>query len=225
MPPPPGISVLATTISQASFLPLALGIVDRFVLRPYEVHNLPAWVTVVTCLLSPLIAFSIQLLSGDLIVYVKAKRAGAILPPHNPSWVPGAIHRVFGTMKAEETAYLGNLSAGPCDRSKTDPPSKVTSLWTLPKSLGIPSTREACSQIVSAFPSSTRTFNSPNFSVFPYRSLQRSRSISKSVCSYRFSAASADLNDVSLFLRPTLITMRKVRAVVSAPYRKVVNQP
>lgn len=122
---PPGISVLATTISQASFLPLTLGILDHFVLRPYEIHDLPTWVTVVTCLLSPLTAFSIQLWSGDLIVYVKAKRAGAALPPHNPTWVPGAIHRVLGALKVEETAYLGNVSA---DRRSncTDSPLKVT---------------------------------------------------------------------------------------------------
>jgi len=111
MPIPPGISVLATTISQASLLPLALGILDHFVLRPYEVHDLPAWVTAVTCLLSPLTAFSIQLLSGDLVVYIKAKRAGAVLPPHNPTWVPGGIHRILAGTKMEETAYLGNTSA------------------------------------------------------------------------------------------------------------------
>jgi hypothetical protein len=109
MPIPPGISVLATTIYQASLLPLTLGIVDHFVLRPYEFHDLPTWVTVVTCLLSPLAAFSVQLLSGDLIVYVKARRAGAVLPPHNPTWVPGAIHRVLSGRKVKETAYLGNL--------------------------------------------------------------------------------------------------------------------
>ena len=116
MPTPPGISVLATTISQASLLPLALAILDSFVLRPSGVHDLPAWITVVTCLLSPFIAFSVQLLSGDLIVYVKAKRAGAILPPHSPTWVPGAIHRLLAGMKAEETAYLGNASVVPRGR-------------------------------------------------------------------------------------------------------------
>ena len=108
---PPGISVLAATISQASFLPLTLGVLDRCVLRPYEIHDLPTWVTVLTCLLSPLTAFSVRLLANDLIVYVKAKRAGAVLPPHSPTWVPGAIHRVLGTLKAEETAYLGNVPA------------------------------------------------------------------------------------------------------------------
>ena len=108
---PPGISVLVTTISQASFLPLTLVTLDHFLLRPYGIHNLPTWVTVVTCLLSPLAAFTIQLSSGDLIVYVKAKRAGAVLPPHKPTWVPGAIHRVLGALKAEETAYLGSVSA------------------------------------------------------------------------------------------------------------------
>lgn len=116
MPTPPGISILATTVSQASLLPLALGILDRFVLRLYEVHDLPAWVTVVTCLLSPLAAFSIRILSGDLIVYVKAKRAGAVLPPHNPTWVPGAINRLRAGIKAEETTYLGNTSADPRGR-------------------------------------------------------------------------------------------------------------
>lgn len=116
MSTPPGISVLAATISQASLLPLALGILDHFVLRPYEVHDFPTWVTVVTCILSPLTAFSVQLLSGDLIVYVKAKRAGAVLPPHNPSWVPGAIHRVLRTLKTEETAYLGNTPVSPRGR-------------------------------------------------------------------------------------------------------------
>jgi hypothetical protein len=124
---PPGISVLATTISQASFLPLTLGALDHFLLRPHGIHNLPTWVTVVTCLLSPLAAFSIQLLSGDLIIYVKAKRAGAVLPPHNPTWVPGAIHRVLGALKAEETAYLGNLSAN-YHSSYTDSLLKATSL-------------------------------------------------------------------------------------------------
>ena len=108
---PPGISALSTIISQASFLPLTLGTLDHFLLRPYGFHNLPRWVTVVTCLLSPLAAFSIQLGLSDLIVYVKAKRAGAVLPPHTPTWVPGGIHRVFGIFKAEETAYLGNASA------------------------------------------------------------------------------------------------------------------
>ena len=111
MPIPPGISVLATTISQASFLPLTLGALDHLVLRPYEIHDLPTWVTVMTCLLSPLTVFSIKLLSGDLIVYLKAKRAGAVLPRHNPTWVPGAIHRVLGSLKAEETAYIGNIPA------------------------------------------------------------------------------------------------------------------
>ena len=124
MPIPPGISVLATTISQASLLPLALGILDRFVLRPYEIHDLPTWVTVVVCLLSPLTAFSIQLLSGDLIVYIKAKRAGAVLPPHNPTWVPGAINKV---VKTEDTAYLGDIPAN-CRSGYTNYPAKATSL-------------------------------------------------------------------------------------------------
>lgn len=61
------------------------------------------------CLLAPLAAFSIRLSLGDLINYVKAKRAGAVLPPHNPTWVPGAINRMIGTLKAEETSYLGNI--------------------------------------------------------------------------------------------------------------------
>jgi hypothetical protein len=108
---PPGISALVTTIYKASLLPLALGTLDHFVFRPRQVHNLPTWVTVATCLLSPLAAFSIQVLSGDLIIYIKAKRAGAVLPRHNPSWVPGAIHRVLSGLKAEETAYLGNMLA------------------------------------------------------------------------------------------------------------------
>ena len=125
---PPGISVLATTISQASLLPLTFGILDRFVLRPCRIHDLPTWVTVVTCLLSPLAAFSIQLLSGDLVVYVKAKRAGAVLPPHNPTWVPGAINRILGGLKAEDTAYLGNV---PINHHSgcTNRPYKATSSW------------------------------------------------------------------------------------------------
>lgn len=105
---PPGISLLVSTVSQASLLPLTLGTLDHFVLRPRQLHTLPTWVTVTACLLSSVTAFSIQLLLGDLIIYVKAKRAGAVLPPHNPSWVPGAIDRVIGSFKAEETAYLGN---------------------------------------------------------------------------------------------------------------------
>jgi hypothetical protein len=108
MPVPPGISFLAMTILQASLLPLTLGILDHLVLRPSKIHDLPTWATAATCLLSPLAAFSIRLLSSDLAVYVKAKRAGATLPPHNPTWVPGAIHRVIGAIKAEETTYLGN---------------------------------------------------------------------------------------------------------------------
>jgi len=127
MPVPPGISVLATTISRASLLPLTLGALDHFVLRPCEIHDLPKWVTVVTCLLSPLAAFSIQLLSGDLVVYVKAKRAGAVLPPHNPTWVPGAIHRVLGTLKAEETAYLSKILAN-YHSNYINRPSKATCL-------------------------------------------------------------------------------------------------
>ena len=127
MPIPPGISFLATTISQASLLPLTLGILDHYVLRPYEIHDLPIWATAVTCLLSPLTAFSVRLLSGDLIVYVKAKRAGAVLPPHNPTWVPGAIHRVLARIGAEDTVYPGNMSADR-HRSSTDHLSKAISL-------------------------------------------------------------------------------------------------
>jgi len=122
---PPGISVLVTTISQASFLPLTLGTIDHFFLRPYGYHNLPKWVTVVTCLLSPLAAFSIKLMSSDLLVYYKAKRAGAVLPPHNPTWVPGAIHRVLVAVK-EDTAYLGNISAN-CRGGRTNNPLKAIS--------------------------------------------------------------------------------------------------
>lgn len=136
---PPGISVLITTIPQASFLPLTLGTLDHFLLRPYGIHNLPTWVTVVTCLLSPLAAFSIQLLSGDLIVYVKAKRAGAVLPSHSPTWIPGAIHRILNAMKAEETAYLGNVSAD-CHSSNADNPLKATSLRLGPESSDTPPT-------------------------------------------------------------------------------------
>ena len=123
---PPGISVLITTISQASLLPLTLWTLDRFVLRPCEFHDLPTWVTVVTCLLSPLAAFSIQLLSGDLVVYIKARRAGAVLPPHNPTWVPGAIHKVL--FKATDTAYLGNIPTN-YHSSCTNRPPKATSSW------------------------------------------------------------------------------------------------
>lgn len=61
-----------------------------------------------TCLLSPLAAFSIRLLLGDLFIYIRAKRAGAVLPPHNPTWVPGAIHRIIWGLKTEETTYLGD---------------------------------------------------------------------------------------------------------------------
>lgn len=111
---PPGISVIVTTISRASLLPLSLGVLDRLVLRPHRVHNLPAWVTVTTCLLSPLAAFSIRLLLGDLFIYIRAKRAGAVLPPHNPTWVPGAIHRIIWGLKTEEATYLGNMPANPC---------------------------------------------------------------------------------------------------------------
>jgi hypothetical protein len=140
---PPGISVLATTISQASLLPLTLGILDHLVLRPYEIHDLPTWVTVATCLLSPLAAFSIRILSGDLVVYVKAKRAGATLPPHNPTWVPGAIHRILRSMRAEETAYLGNTPAN-YRSSYTNRSSKAISLRILPKTSGAPSTSGVC---------------------------------------------------------------------------------
>lgn len=108
---PPGISLLVTTIFQGSLLPLTLGTLDLLVLRPNKVHTLPTWVTVITCLLSPLAAFSIQLLSRDFIVYVKARRVGAVLPPHNPTWVPGAIHKIIGSLKAEETFYPGNILA------------------------------------------------------------------------------------------------------------------
>lgn len=128
MPVPPGISVLATTISQASLLPLTLGILDRLILRRLGVHDLPVWVTAVACLLSPLAAFSIRLLSGDLVVYIKAKRAGAVLPPHSPTWVPGAIHRVLAGLKTEETAYLGIMLAIP--RGRYTNPSKATFSWT-----------------------------------------------------------------------------------------------
>lgn len=124
---PPGISVIATTISQASILPLALGIVDKFVLRPCRVHNLPTWVTLVTCLLSPLTAFSIRVLLGDLIIYVKAKRAGAVLPSHSPTWIPGAIHRIIMGLKAEETAYLGSMRINP-NTTRTQSVFKVTPL-------------------------------------------------------------------------------------------------
>ena len=106
---PPGVSFLASTISKASLLPLTLKILDHFVLRPYGIHDLPTWVTTATCLLSPITVFSIRLLLGDLIVYVKAKRAGAVLPPHVPTWVPGAIHRIVAHIRAEETAYPGNI--------------------------------------------------------------------------------------------------------------------
>lgn len=109
MPMPPGIFFLITTVSRASVLPLALGVLDHLVLRPRQVHRLPTWVTVVTCLLSPLAAFSIQLLSSDLIIYLKAKKAGAVLPPYKPTWVPGAIHRVMRALNAENATYLGNI--------------------------------------------------------------------------------------------------------------------
>jgi len=88
---------------------------------------LPKWVTVVTCLLSPLAAFSVQLLSGDLIVYVKAKRAGAVLPPHTPTWVPGAMHKILAVSKVGETAFIGNVSAN-FHSGNTDSPPKATSL-------------------------------------------------------------------------------------------------
>lgn len=123
---PPGISALFTAISQVSFLPLTLGTLDHFLLRPYEIHSLPAWVTTATCLLSPLAAFSIQLLSWDLIVYIKAKRAGAVLPPHKPTWVPGGIHRVLDALK-EDAAYLGNV-LGNRRSGCADSPLKATSL-------------------------------------------------------------------------------------------------
>ena len=126
---PPGISVLATTISHASLFPLTLGILDYFVLRPCKIHDLPTWVTVVICLLSPLVAFSMRLLSGDLIIYVKAKGAGAALPPHDPTWVPGAIDKVLGGLKAGDTAYLGNTPVD-YNSSYANHPSKATSLWT-----------------------------------------------------------------------------------------------
>ena len=106
---PPGISFLVTMISQASVLPLTLGILDHFILRPYGVHDLPKPVTITACLLSPLVVFSVRLLSDDLVVYVKAKRAGAVLPPHDPTWVPGAINRVLRRVKAAESAYPGDF--------------------------------------------------------------------------------------------------------------------
>lgn len=152
---PPGISVLATTIYQASFLPLTLGILDHYVLRPYRIHDLPTWVTVVTCLFSPLMAFSIQVLSGDLVVYVKAKRAGAVLPPHDPTWVPGDIYRVLNAPKTQETAYLGNVSAD-CHSDYSNYLPKVTFLRIGPESLDIPSTSGVCSPIASVFLLPTR---------------------------------------------------------------------
>ena len=213
---PPGISVLVTTISQASFLPLTLGILDHFVLRRYGIHDLPTWVTVASCLLSPLTAFSAQLLLGDLIVYVKARKAGAVLPPHNPTWVPGAIHRILGNLKVEETGYLGNVSAGRYS-SYTNSPSKATSLIIRPGSLATPSTSGICSPIASVFPlppGITKDSNHPLLS----RSSHQSRSTSKSVHWYRFSASSADFNTLSSFSQPTLITMRKVSSVISSSH-------
>jgi len=132
---PPGISVLAATVYQASFLPLTLGILDHYILRPHRIHDLPTWVTVMTCLLSPLIAFSVQLFSGDLVVYVKAKRAGAVLPPHDPTWVPGAVHRVLGALKAEEKAYVGNISTD-CRSDSSDGLQKDDILEDLTKKFG-----------------------------------------------------------------------------------------
>ena len=114
-------------VSRASLLPLTLGTLDHFVLRPRQVHTLPTWVTIMICLLGPLAAFSIPILLGDLIVYVKAKRAGAVLPPHNPSWIPGAIHRVIDSLKAEETKYIGNILVD-SDMSYTYRPFKVIPL-------------------------------------------------------------------------------------------------
>ena len=110
---PPGISFLLTTIFQASPLPLTLGILDYFVLRPYGVHNLPESATIATCLVSPLVAFSVRLLLGDLNDYISAKRAGGVLPPHDPTWVPGAIHRVIRTFtgKGMDAVYLCNFLA------------------------------------------------------------------------------------------------------------------
>lgn len=124
---PPGISFLVATISQASFLPLTLGIIDHFVLRPYEIHDLPKSVTITTCLLSPLVMFSVRLLSGDLVVYFKAKRAGAVLPPHNPTWVPGAIDRILRNRRVAETVYPGDFSAD-FRSSRINTPHKVKSL-------------------------------------------------------------------------------------------------
>jgi len=135
---PPGISALFTAISQLSFLPLTLGTLDHFLLRPYEIHSLPTWVTTATCLLSPLAAFSIQLLSWDLVVYVKARRAGAVLPPHKPSWVPGAVHRVLDALK-EDAAYLGNVSAG-FHSGNADSLLKATPLRIGPEGTDTPST-------------------------------------------------------------------------------------
>jgi hypothetical protein len=134
---PPGISVLVTTISQASLLPLALGILDHFVLRPYQVHRLPAWVTVVACFLSPLVAFSIRVLSGDLIIYMRARRVGAVLPPHNPTWVPGAMNRIISGLKREETVYLG-IPPGDFRMSYPHCSFKVTSSKIRPKGSATP---------------------------------------------------------------------------------------
>jgi hypothetical protein len=124
---PPGISLFVTAIFRGSLPLLTLGTLDHLFLRPRKVHNLPPWVTVMTCLLAPLATFSMRLLLGDLINYVKAKRAGAVLPPHNPTWVPGAINRVIGTLKAEDTIYLGNILAN-SNTGYTYRPFKATPL-------------------------------------------------------------------------------------------------
>ena len=131
---PPGISLLVTAIFKSSVLPLALGLLDYLVLRPRQVHTLPTWFTVTTYLLSPLAAFSIPLLLGDLIIYVRAKRAGAVLPPHNPTWVPGAIHRVIGTLKAEDTTYIGNMLTN--KKYMYSPPVQGAPLEDLSKKFG-----------------------------------------------------------------------------------------
>lgn len=175
----PGISVLVTTIVQASLLPLILGALDRFVLRPRQIHTLPTWVAVATCFLSPLAAFSIQILLRDLIIYVKAKRTGAVLPPHNFTWVPGAIHRVISSLKAEETLYLGNISQFRYDPCL--PPVQGDPLEDLTRKLG------HTFNLRVLFTNRVRLLYTDHIDDFqlyplcPYRSSQPSRSISKYV--------------------------------------------
>ena len=174
---PPGISALATIISQASVLPLTLGTLDYFLLRPYGFHSLPKWVTIVTCFLSPLAAFSVQLLSGDLIVYIKAKRAGAVLPPHTPTWVPGAIHRILAISNAGETAFIGNISAN-CHSGNTDSSLKAISSRNGPEISDTLSTSGFCSTIRSVFLLPVRIDKGSNRPL-SHRYLQQSRSTSK----------------------------------------------